>query len=235
MDKVVKRDGKLVEFNSEKITNAIEKAGIATKEFDKNTAKTLTQKVMQLAQEMMKGKKQNLKASSIEEIQDMVEYVLLSSDYKKNSKVLCNLPNHTKLREFANNANVSMVDDYLKKLDWQVSENSNMSYSIQGLNNYVSSSISKGYWLNKIYPTEVRDAHLQGDIHIHDLNMISVYCVGWDLKDLLLEGFTGVKANSISLAKHFRVHSGNFHFLHYAGGNRWCAAFSNLRHLLRLL
>ncbi len=236
MDKVVKRDGKLVEFNSEKITNAIEKAGIATKEFDKNTAKTLTQKVMQLAQEMMKGKKQNLKASSIEEIQDMVEYVLLSSDYKKTAKsYVIYRDQHTKLREFANNANVSMVDDYLKKLDWQVSENSNMSYSIQGLNNYVSSSISKGYWLNKIYPTEVRDAHLQGDIHIHDLNMISVYCVGWDLKDLLLEGFTGVKGKiQCSPAKHFRVALGQIvNFLYtMQGESAGAQAFSNFDTLL---
>ena len=78
-------------------------------------------------------------------------------------------------------ANINLVEGYLKQLDWKVNENSNMAYSIQGLNNYIASEISKQYWLNKIYPADIRNAHLNGDIHIHDLNIISVYCVGWDL------------------------------------------------------
>ena len=103
-------------------------------------------------------------------------------------------------------SNIALVDNYLKQLDWRVNENSNMSYSIQGLNNYIASEISKNYWLNKIYPAEIKNAHLNGDIHIHDLNIISVYCVGWDLKDLLTEGFTGVKGKVESApAKHFRT------------------------------
>ena len=89
--------------------------------------------------------------------------------------------------------NLKLVDDYLSKADWKVNENSNMSYSIQGLNNHIASEISKQYWLNKIYNKRIANAHISGDIHIHDLNIISVYCVGWDLKDLLLEGFKGVK------------------------------------------
>ena len=89
--------------------------------------------------------------------------------------------------------NITLVEGYLKQLDWKVNENSNMSYSIQGLNNYIASEVSKNYWLNKIYNEKIRNAHISGDIHIHDLNIISVYCVGWDLKDLLMEGFRGVK------------------------------------------
>lgn len=101
---------------------------------------------------------------------------------------------------------ISLVDGYLKQLDWQVNENSNMSYSIQGLNNYIASEISKKYWLNKIYPEHIKNAHLSGDIHIHDLNIISVYCVGWDLKDLLTEGFKGVRGKVESAPpKHFRT------------------------------
>ncbi len=132
-------------------------------------------------------------------------------------------------------ANVNLVDSYLKQLDWKVNENSNMSYSIQGLNNYIASEISKQYWLNKIYPTEIKNAHVNGDIHIHDLNIISVYCVGWDLKDLLTEGFTGVKGKvESSPAKHFRTALGQVvNFMYTMQGEAAGAqAFSNFDTLL---
>ena len=132
-------------------------------------------------------------------------------------------------------ANVALVDSYLKQLDWKVNENSNMAYSIQGLNNYIASEISKNYWLNKIYPQEIKNAHLNGDIHIHDLNIISVYCVGWDLKDLLTEGFTGVKGKIESApAKHFRTALGQIvNFMYTMQGEAAGAqAFSNFDTLL---
>ncbi len=132
-------------------------------------------------------------------------------------------------------ANINLVDSYLKQLDWKVNENSNMSYSIQGLNNYIASEISKQYWLNKIYPTDIKNAHLNGDIHIHDLNIISVYCVGWDLKDLLTEGFTGVKGKVESApAKHFRTALGQVvNFMYTMQGEAAGAqAFSNFDTLL---
>ncbi len=132
-------------------------------------------------------------------------------------------------------SNIALVDNYLKQLDWRVNENSNMSYSIQGLNNYIASEISKNYWLNKIYPAEIKNAHLNGDIHIHDLNIISVYCVGWDLKDLLTEGFTGVKGKVESApAKHFRTALGQVvNFMYTMQGEAAGAqAFSNFDTLL---
>lgn len=132
-------------------------------------------------------------------------------------------------------SNVALVDNYLKQLDWQVNENSNMSYSIQGLNNYIASEISKNYWLNKIYPADIKNAHVNGDIHIHDLNIISVYCVGWDLKDLLTEGFTGVKGKVESApAKHFRTALGQVvNFMYTMQGEAAGAqAFSNFDTLL---
>ena len=132
-------------------------------------------------------------------------------------------------------SNITLVDNYLKQLDWQVNENSNMSYSIQGLNNYIASEISKNYWLNKIYPADIRNAHINGDIHIHDLNIISVYCVGWDLKDLLTEGFTGVKGKIESApAKHFRTALGQVvNFMYTMQGEAAGAqAFSNFDTLL---
>lgn len=235
MEKVVKRDGKLVEFNSEKITNAIEKAASVTKEFDRSTAKNLTEKVIELTQQLVEKKSENLKAASIEEIQDIVEYILLSSDYKKTAKsYVLYREQQSRLRDFTQNANV-MVDEYLQQLDWEVNENSNMTYSIQGLNNYVASNISKNYWLNKIYSNEIKEAHKNGDFHIHDLNMLSVYCVGWDLKDLLLQGFTGVRGKvKCSPAKHFRAALGQVvNFMYTMQGEATGAqAFSNFDTLL---
>lgn len=132
-------------------------------------------------------------------------------------------------------SNLNLVDAYLKQLDWKVNENSNMSYSIQGLNNYIASEISKQYWLNRIYPENIKNAHINGDIHIHDLNIISVYCVGWDLKDLLSEGFTGVKGKVESAsAKHFRTALGQIvNFMYTMQGEAAGAqAFSNFDTLL---
>lgn len=130
---------------------------------------------------------------------------------------------------------ITLVDNYLKQLDWRVNENSNMSYSIQGLNNYIASEVSKNYWLNKIYDEKIKNAHLCGDIHIHDLNIISVYCVGWDLKDLLMEGFRGVwgKVES-NPPKHFRTALGQIvNFMYTMQGEAAGAqAFSNFDTLL---
>jgi len=110
-----------------------------------------------------------------------------------------------------------------------------MSYSLQGLNNYISSEISKIYWLNKIYPEHISLAHTSGDFHIHDLNILSVYCVGWDLFDLLVEGFTGVEGKvSSKPPKHFRSALGqvvNF-FYTLQGEASGAQAFSNFDTLL---
>lgn len=236
MEKVVKRDGKIVDFNSERITNAIAKAAKVTKEFDLNTAQSLTDKVIGFASDLISRKSENLKAATIEEIQDIVEHTLLASGFERTAKAyMLYREQQNKLRDFTKTANIDMMDDYLQRLDWEVNENSNMSYSIQGLNNYIASNISKHYWLNKIYSKEVQDAHLNGDMHIHDLNMLSVYCVGWDLKDLLTEGFTGVRGKiQCSPARHFRTALGQVvNFLYTMQGESTGAqAFSNFDTLL---
>lgn len=236
MEKIIKRDGNVVDFHADKITNAIAKAGLATKEFDTNMAKTLTEKVINMALRLTKERNDKEPVSSVEEIQDIVEYVLFSSDYKKAAKSFAVYrEQHSKIRDFIQNANTDMVDDYLSKLDWEVKENSNMSYSIQGLNNYISSNISKNYWLSKIYTQEIREAHQNGDIHIHDLNLLSGYCVGWDLKDLLMEGFKGVKGKIESApARHFRTALGQMvNFLYtMQGESAGAQAFSNVDTLL---
>ncbi len=234
--KVIKRDGQVVDFDSEKITNAIRKASNVTKEIDSFTARRLTKNVIKIVNDFVKEKQSNLEAPTVEEIQDIVEKVLLSSEYKQTAKsYILYREQHNKMRDFAKNASINMVDDYLKQLDWQVNENSNMGYSIQGLNNYLASALSKNYWLNKIYPNEIKEAHENGDIHIHDLNIISVYCVGWDLKDLLSEGFTGVQGKVASKpAKHFRTALGQMvNFLYtMQGESAGAQAFSNFDTLL---
>ncbi|MDR1695734.1 MAG: ribonucleoside triphosphate reductase [Endomicrobium sp.] len=232
MEQIVKRDGSVVDFNEEKITAAILKAAEVTKEFDAQAASFLTQATVS----MLKAKHGLLHSPNIEEIQDVVEEVLMASQYKKTAKAyIIYRQQQSKIRDFVSASNNDMVDEYLSQLDWQVKENSNMSYSIQGLNNYISSNISKNYWLNKIYPGEVKKAHLSGDIHIHDLNIISVYCVGWDLKDLLIEGFKGVKGKvESSPAKHFRTALGQIvNFLYtMQGESAGAQAFSNFDTLL---
>ncbi|MBU1584087.1 MAG: ribonucleoside triphosphate reductase, partial [Proteobacteria bacterium] len=142
----------------------------------------------------------------VEEIQDIVERVLLDSPYYKTAKAyIIYREQHNQIRKIAIKENVGLMESYIRKMDWKVKENSNMSYSLQGLNNYISSDITAEYWLNKIYPPKIRDAHYAGDLHIHDLSLLSVYCVGWDLQDLLLEGFKGVAGKvESSPPKHFR-------------------------------
>jgi len=123
-----------------------------------------------------------------------------------------------------------LMDGYLKKSDWRIKENSNMSYSLQGLNNHLASAISSNYWLNKVYTAKIREAHKNGDLHIHDLQLLAPYCAGWDLKDLLIQGFGGVSGKIESKpANHFRTARGqiiNF-FYTLQGEVAGAEAFSN--------
>ncbi len=188
-------------FDSQKITAAIAKAGNATGEFEERDARKLTLKVLTLAHELRLGV-----TPEVEEIQDIVERVLLDSPYYKTAKAyILYREQHARIRAITTKANVDLVEHYISKLDWKIKENSNMCYSLQGLNNYISSDVTSEYWLNQIYPPEIREAHKNGDIHLHDLSLLSVYCVGWDLKDLLCQGFKGVEGKVESAPpKHLR-------------------------------
>ncbi|HOL21778.1 MAG TPA: ribonucleoside triphosphate reductase [bacterium] len=230
-DRIKKRNGEIVKFEAEKITNAIYKAGQATGEFSMDIAKKLTLRVLDLAIDIIGDR-----IPSVEEIQDIVEDVLITSPYKKTAKAyIIYREQHARLREITTKANLDLVNQYLTKIDWRVNENSNMSFSLQGLNNYVSSEVTKTYWLNSIYPPEVRLAYINGDIHIHDLGCLSVYCVGWDLQDLLTVGFRGAVGKVESKpAKHFRTALGqivNF-FYTLQGEAAGAQAFSNFDTLL---
>jgi ribonucleoside-triphosphate reductase len=189
-ERIQKRDGRIVGFDSSKITSAIAKAGRATGEFGQREARKLTLKVLTLAHELNPGGP----LPGVEEFQDIVERVLLDSPFHKTAKAyILYREQHAQIRSIAAKASADLVENYLQGLDWKVKENSNMCYSLQGLNNYISSDVTSEYWLNRIYPPEIRHGHRSGDFHIHDLSLLSVYCVGWDLKDLLTQGFRGVE------------------------------------------
>jgi ribonucleoside-triphosphate reductase len=200
-EEIKKRDGRVVEFDSTKITAAIIEAGKATGEFAEREAKKLTLRVLTLAHELRLGP-----LPEVEEIQDIVERVLLDSSFYKTAKsYIIYREQHAQIRNLVTKANVDLVEHYIQQLDWKIKENSNMCYSLQGLNNYISSDITSEYWLNRIYPPEIRFAHKNGDLHIHDLSLLSIYCVGWDLRDLLIQGFKGVEGKVESAPpKHLR-------------------------------
>ena len=228
---IKKRDGRTAKFDRKKIEKAIEKAGLETGEFDAAQAVELTDKVL----DVLETRNQK-RLPSVEDIQDIVEDALIDSKFKKTAKAyIIYRDQHKKLREITSNAHVDLIDKYLENLDWKVNENSNMGYSLQGLNNYVSAEITKTYWLDKIYTSKIGQAHKEGDLHIHDLNLLSVYCVGWDLTDLLQEGFTGVAGKVASKpAKHFRSALGqvvNF-FYTLQGEAAGAQAFSDFDTLL---
>lgn len=231
ISKIRKRSNQIVDFDPSKITKAIAKAGKETGEFNENTAKRLTLKVIHLIEQTL-----NETIPTVEEIQDIVEEVLLSSTFKRTAKAyIIYRENHANIREIANQAGVDLVDQYLDKLDWQVKENSNMSYSLQGLQNYIASETNKVYWLNKIYNKKIKKAHIDGDFHLHDLGVLAAYCVGWDLKDLISVGFQGVAGKVQSLPpKHFRTALGqtvNF-FYTLQGEAAGAQAFSSFDTLL---
>lgn len=202
---VKKRNDRVVDFDQSKITLAIFKALTATKEGGKGIAKKLSDQVVGLLNRRFK--KDDI--PQIEDIQDIVEEILIINDYTETAKgyiIYREQRRRTREASTAIDEAVEMVDKYIQELDWQVKENANMAYSLQGLNHYIVSAVAKKYWLNKIYPKEVRDAINKGDFHIHDLDSLSCYCQGWDLYDLLLRGFGGVRGKVESKpANHLRT------------------------------
>jgi ribonucleoside-triphosphate reductase (formate) len=197
---IVRRNGRVVPFKPKRIFNAIIKAGAATGQFDQLMADTLTQQILEQIDAKFRGH-----TPSVEQVQDIVEDILIRSPFAKTAKAyIVYRSQHTRIRELASRENVVLMQQYLDRDGWAVRENSNMGYSLQGLNNYVSSEVSKQYWLEEIYTPEIREAHRSGDFHIHDLGLLAPYCVGWDLTDLLRRGFRGVPGKvATSPAKHF--------------------------------
>ena len=228
MKYVRKRDGKLAEFDKSRIENAIGKALHAVGEGNKETATGITHIVLGELDAHYGADG----CPTVEEIQDKVEESIIKAGYARTAKAyILYRAKQNELRELAASlSSDDMVEKYLMLDDWRIRENSNMSYSLQGLNNYISSNVISRYWTNRIYPQSVRDAHNDGDLHIHDLAVLGPYCVGWDLPDLLLSGFKGVSGKiSSAPAKHFRTALGqivNF-FYTLQGEAAGAQAFSN--------
>jgi ribonucleoside-triphosphate reductase len=198
---VEKRNGKVVEFQKDKINKAVLKAGksVNTKH-PRLIAVDITKKVVDhLEVEYNDNDKEN--CPNVEEIQNLVENYLMKEGHFKIAKAyIIYREKHSKIRNTKNAFEdaLTSMKGYLDQMDWRVNENSNMSYSLQGLNNFIVDEITSEHWLQNIYSDEIEKAHKSGNLHIHDLGLLSIYCVGWDLKDLLLQGFRGVPTKTES-------------------------------------
>ncbi len=229
IEKIVKRDGRVVPFNPDKIQEAIWKAVRAVGGENKERTKILTNIVVtELEKKYGTGR-----LPQVEEIQDLVEKVLIEEGHAKVAKAfILYRQSHKEQRDVKGLFDtIEVVEDYLgEEKDWKVKENSNMGFSLQGLNNFVSNHLISNYWLGRVYPEEIRKIHENADIHIHDLGTLGAYCVGWDMEDLLIKGFRGVAGKiSCKPAKHLRVALGqivNF-FYTLQGETAGAQAFSN--------
>ena len=226
---VKKRSGKKVSFQKEKIENAVLKAAKAVNVESEIIEKEITREVISYLEIFYKEGG----VPEVEQIQDLVEKVLIEKGYAEVAKAyILYREQHKKIRDTKNlfDDAINKMDEYLSRSNWKVNENSNMGYSLQGLNNFISSEITSQYWLQEIYSKKIREKHKNGDFHIHDLGNLSVYCCGWDLQDLLLKGFRGVKSKVESKPpKHFKAALGqivNF-FYTLQGEAAGAQAFSN--------
>ncbi|MBS3749503.1 MAG: ribonucleoside triphosphate reductase [Candidatus Thermoplasmatota archaeon] len=171
--KIKKRDGKIDDFNPFRITNAIWKAAQAVGGKDHRRATEITEKVLDTLQKNLKPGE----IPTVEKAQDTVEKVLIEEGHAKTAKAyILYRHQHEDIREIGGLLkDIDVVDGYLSMMDWKVNENSNMSYSLQGLNVYATENIISHYWLNKIYPPEIGEAHSKGDFHVHDLGTLGAY------------------------------------------------------------
>lgn len=195
---IIKRDGREVFCEARKITDAISKAAHAAGEPIDSVA--LTNRVLERILHRT--------AVEVEEIQDLVEEALIEANYPKTAKAyILYRKERQRIRE--GNALIkatrNLFDSYLEDKTWQIKENANARKSVNGMNNYIRERLTESYWLNDIYPKTIREAHLEGTLHLHDLGFFGPYCCGWDLRLLLEKGFGGVEGKvSSKPAKHLR-------------------------------
>jgi len=201
--KIRKRSGEVVDFYQEKITRAIFKAAHACGGEDYSKAEKLSDEAMKIIE-----KQYGDTIPDVEDIQDIVEKVLIENGHAKTAKAYILYREKRKGARETNaliGGTIDMFSKYLGDKDWRIKENSNTQKSINGLNNYVREAFTKMYWLNEVYPENVRKAHESGEMHLHDLGFFGAYCTGWDLRQLLTEGFGGVPGKVESKpAKHLR-------------------------------
>lgn len=229
--KIVKRSGDVAEFQTEKIQQAVFKAMRAAGRPDRCRAKELAAEVVAALE------REECAVPTVEMVQDAVEQALYRcGDFGLLKTYMLYRKKREDIRQSKELfTNLDVIDDYLGLEDWRVNESANSSYSLQGLNQHISTSVTSQYWLGRIYGEEIAEAHRSGAIHIHDLGFLSVYCVGWDLRDLLLVGFRGVEGKAQSApARHLRTALGqivNF-FYTMQGEAAGAQAFSNFDTLL---
>ncbi len=187
---VVKRDGHRAAFDSTKIRSAIVRAGQASGEFGEAEADLLTAQVVKVLMHSFRNA-----PPDIERIQDVVEQSLIASNHFQTARAyIAYRESHKKLREDRKTlVDVeASINEYLSRQDWRVNANANQGYSLGGLILNVSGKVVANYWLNHVYPPELGEAHRDGSIHVHDLDMLAGYCAGWSLRTLLHEGLNGV-------------------------------------------
>jgi ribonucleoside-triphosphate reductase len=187
---ILKRDGTAQPFDARRIVSAITRAGGATGEFGAGAAGALAKTVVEAV-----AREAPRKRPTVEAVQDLVEQTLIAAGYVATARAyIVYREQHKQLREDRKTLlDVSAsVDEYLDQRDWRVNANANQGYSLGGLILNVAGKVTANYWLNHVYPQEVGTAHREGDLHIHDLDMLAGYCAGWSLRMLLCEGFNGV-------------------------------------------
>ena len=202
IQQIIKRDGRKMKFDPSKITSAVFKAFRAVGNPDMKEVDKITEVINKKLNKIFDGHT----TPTVEQVQDIVEEVLIEKNKAKVAKAyIIYRDQHKKLRELDSYINSDdLIEKYLSQSDWRVNENSNMTFSLQGLNNHLASAVSANYWLNKIYSEEIKEAHENVDLHIHDLQLLAPYCCGWDLKDLLIRGFGGISGKiSCSPPSHF--------------------------------
>ncbi len=205
MKYIRKRDGKLEEFNRNRIASAMIKAFRACGMKDGETSKRLSEYVM----EKLDARFGDDGVATVEEIQDIVEETLMNARYHEVARAyILYRAQQQDRRDFAYKmGSADLIDSYIDETSWLVKENANMTRSMQAMNYFISSNVTSNYWLYRIYPPEVRKAHQGGDMHIHDLGILAPYCVGWDLRYVLYNGFPGGVVGKLSSGppKHFHV------------------------------
>lgn len=187
MKYIEKRDGSIAKFNPKNIYNAVYQSAKSCNEF------VDVDNVVRLVIERLE--KRNQPTINIEIVQDEVEFVLMGLGYFKAAKSYITYRDMRDAQRNLSLGNInaeSSVEEYLSRADWRVNANANQGYSLGGMILNVAGKVTANYWLNKIYPKEIGQAHRNGDIHIHDLDMLSIYCCGWSLKNVLREGMNGI-------------------------------------------
>ena len=220
---IIKRDGSIRDFDADKIVIAIAKAGKATGEITAEGAKRLTE-----TEVMPRIRALKTETPDIEKVQDAVEQSIFAGGFFKTLRAyIVYREQHAKQRDAEHSwIDVeSSINEYLNQLDWRVNANANQGYSLGGLILNVSGKVVANYWLNSIYAPEIGLAHRNGDLHIHDLDMLSGYCAGWSLRTLLQEGLNGVPGKvEAGAPKHFSSAAGQI--VNFLGTmqNEWAGA-----------